>query len=244
MKALLRTLPALFLLASFNTLHAQDKWVDSYDRLLKKYVSSGGVKYKAWHASAEDKKALSSVVSAIKAQDVSGMSKDEKIAFYLNAYNANILDKILADYPTDGPGGGGLLGRNRFFKSKNIKVAGKTTSFHALENETIRPLKEPRIHFALNCASASCPPLHDSAFKSATLDKTLDSLTKKFVSNNPLGVSKVSGGKVAVSKIFDWYGEDFPGGVLTYINSHRTEKLPSGTKVSFQDYSWKLNAAK
>lgn len=70
-------------------------------------------------------------------------------------------------------------------------------------------MQEARIHFALNCASASCPPLHSESFKAATLDKTLDALTKAFVNDNPNGVSEVSGGKVAVSKIFDWYGEDF-----------------------------------
>jgi hypothetical protein len=101
-------------------------------------------------------KALDIVVDSI-AKSLNGKSKSEKLSFYLNAYNANILDKILSDYPTNGPGGGGLLGRNKFFKAKNVKAAG---------------------------------------------------------------------------------------GVLTFINAKRTTKLPSGTKVTFQDYSWKLNASR
>lgn len=245
MKLFKAALTALFALATLSTSNAQE-WKESYDGLLKKYVTTNGVGYKEWHASSEDKKALDSIVVAISTQEVGGMSKNEKLAFYLNAYNANILNKILIAFPTDGPGGGGLLGRNRFFKSKSIEVAGKTTSFHALENETIRPFKEPRIHFALNCASASCPPLHNRSFSDGTLDKTLDALTQNFVNSNPNGVRAAGDGKIAVSKIFNWYKEDFDsaGGVLAFINAHRKEKLPDETKVSFQAYSWKLNAAR
>ncbi len=221
-------------------------WTDQYDALLKKHVSTQGVNYAAWHASAADKKQLSAVVAAVGRESLDGKSKNEQLAFYLNAYNAHILDQILKEYPTKGPGGGGLFGRNKFFKRSNLLVAGKKTSFTALENETIRPtFKEPRIHFALNCASASCPSLHTEAFRSDTLDTTLTALTTAFVSTNPKGVKTVGWKKVAISKIFDWYEDDFKaaGGALAYINKYRATKLSKGTKVSFQSYSWKLNAA-
>ena len=221
-------------------------WVDQYDTLAAKYVTPKGVKYKAWHANAADRQQLSRIVQEIASANLSGKTRDEQLAFYLNAYNINILDKILQDYPTKGPGGGGLLGRNRFFKKKNLRVAGQAASFHTLENELIRPtFKEPRIHFALNCASESCPPLHVKGFRAATLNATLDALTKAFVNDNPLGVKPVGWKKVAVSKIFDWYEEDFKaaGGAMGYINQYRKTKLSKGTKISFQDYSWALNEA-
>ena len=246
MKNIISILASALIITGTAT-QAQDAWVDSYDSLLSKYVTSSGVKYESWHANSADMKALDGVVNSIAKQSLSGKSKYEKLAFYLNAYNANILDKILNDYPTDGPGGGGMLGRNRFFKSNNVIVAGKTTSFQALENETIRPgFNEPRIHFALNCASASCPPLNTTAFRAATLDITLESLTNNFINSNPRGVGKISKGKVAVSKLFDWYEDDFNavGGALAFINAKRDTKLPNSTKVTFQDYSWKLNAAR
>lgn len=246
MKNIISILASSLILTGTAT-QAQDAWVDSYDSLLSKYVTSSGVKYESWHANSADMKALDGVVNSIAKQSLSGKSKYEKLAFYLNAYNANILDKILNDYPTDGPGGGGMIGRNKFFKANNIKVAGKTTSFQALENETIRPeFNEPRIHFALNCASASCPPLSTTAFRAATLDATLESLTRSFLNGNPRGVGSVSNGKVAISKIFDWYADDFESaaGALAFINSKRASKLPSGTKITFQDYSWKLNGAR
>ncbi|MGY8690827.1 MAG: DUF547 domain-containing protein [Verrucomicrobiales bacterium] len=222
-------------------------WVDQYDVLIQKYVTPIGVRYKAWHGNSADKKALAGVISAIGSESLTGKSSDEKLAFYLNSYNAWILHRILQDYPTKGPGGGGFFGRNKFFKAETLRVAGKVTSFHLLENDTIRPtFKEPRIHFALNCASASCPPLHGKAFRGETLDATLDALAKGFVNSNPLGVKSNGSSKVAISKIFDWYEDDFKsaGGALAYINKYRTRPFPTGTKVSFQGYQWTLNESR
>ncbi len=229
-------------LAIFTTISTAFAWESSYDSLLQKYVKGSGVNYASWHKNTADRKAISEITGAIASASLSGKSKDEKLAFYLNAYNANILDKILAEYPTDGPGGGGFFGRNKFFKSINFSVAGKTTNFSALENEIIRPtFNEPRIHFALNCASDSCPPLHGKAFNAATLDATLTQLTKNFVNNDPDGV-KIKGSTAYISKIFNWYADDFKtaGGAASYINQYRTTKLPK--KIKFQDYKWTLNS--
>ena len=247
MKTIVAIIAAAILTPASSLVAADPAWFDSFDALLKKYQTPTGVKYKAWHANAADRKALSDVVTAIGAAKQAGKSKDEQLAFYINAYNAWTLDKILSDYPTAGPGGGKLLGRNYFFKALSILVAGESLSLHGLENDIIRKkFDEPRIHFALNCASASCPPLHSKAFRAATLDKTLDKLTKSFVNNNPDGVGKVSSGKIAISKIFDWYKDDFKaaGGALAFINQHRTNKIPLKTKVSFQKYRWTLNESR
>lgn len=245
--------PLIFLTALTLVAHGKDTpakattWVEQYDALLQKHVSNKGVTYAAWHKNAEDRKVLASVIQAIGKASLQGKAREDQLAFYLNAYNAHILNQILQEYPTKGPGGGGLFGRNKFFKRKNLKVAGKTMSFHTLENEVIRPtFKEPRIHFALNCASASCPPLHTSAFRASTLDKTLTDLTKAFVNNNAKGLKPVGWKKVSISKIFDWYAEDFKsaGGALAYINQYRETKLSKDTKIGYQDYSWSLNEAK
>ena len=228
------------------TKKSEPSWVASYDALLNKYVKPDGVRYGPWKKSNEDRGALRKVITEIGSQSLKGMSKNEKLAFYLNAYNAWILHRILQDYPTDGPGGGGLIGRNRFFKSKNVRVAGSKTSFHALENDVIRPeFNEPRIHFALNCASASCPPLHRRAFRAVGLNETLDRLTREFINQNSKGVRVMKGGReVAVSKIFDWYEDDFDKGTLSYINRYRREELSTDVKLTFQDYDWSLNESK
>lgn len=223
---------------------AGQDWVATYEGLLQKYVGGGGVRYQAWHGNKADLAALGAVVAAVGNENVSGWPKDERLAFYLNSYNAWILKEILDDYPTDGPGGGGFFGRNRFFKSESIKVAGKVTSFTGLENDVIRAgFKEPRIHFALNCASASCPPLHARAFRAGTLDATLDLLARAFLDGDVDGVT-VKGGVAYVSKIFDWFAEDFGGekGVKAYIDGFRREPLPA--KVKYLAYRWKLNETK
>ena len=224
---------------------AATAWESDYAALLTEYASSSGVAYEKWKANAADLATLKSVTDAIAAEKTSGKSRDEKLAFYLNAYNAWILHNILEDYPTRGPGNGSALKRAYFFKSKSITVAGKKMSFSALENDIIRPdFNEPRIHFALNCASASCPPLNLGPFTAATLDADLDKLARAYVNHNAQGLRLSKDGKtVHLSEIFDWYADDFQPGRLPFINKFREEKLPSTTKVEFQDYNWSLNEA-
>jgi len=157
----------------------------------------------------------------------------------VNAYNAWILREALAKYPTKSVKD--LL--FTFFTGKRLKVAGQQTSFDKLERETIRgKFGEPRIHFALNCASRSCPPLQSEAFRGERLDAQFENVAQAFV-NSERGVRVGPGGKVELSKIFDWYAADFAksGGVLPFINKRRPTSLPVGAKVGYLDYDWSLN---
>jgi hypothetical protein len=117
-------------------------------------------------------------------------------------------------------------------------------SFNALEKDLIRPrFNEPRIHFALNCASRSCPPLRTEPYTAAKLDAQLDEQTRGYV-NEERGV-KVSGDSAQLSKIFDWYKEDFGGesGVNAFLAKYRGGKA-GFKKVTYQEYDWSLNEAK
>ncbi len=226
---------------------AATPWKEQYDQLLRKYVTATGVRYREWHSNREDLETLETVVDAIGTADLTGLDETTRLAFYLDAYNAWILQRILEDYPTDGPGGGGAIGRTAFFRSKSIRVAGAKMSFDKLENGIIREqFDEPRIHFALNCASTSCPPLHGRAFSLVDLDQVLDGLTRNFINDNPLAVREDDRGRIAISKIFDWYQDDFlaKGTVLDFINSYRRKPFPKDTRVDHQDYLWTLNEAK
>lgn len=221
----------LGLLATF--LHAD--WHSDYDSLLRKYATPQGVKYKAWVANKADVAKLHSVTDAIAKQAPSG-DYNAKLAFHLNAYNAWILRAVIDNYPMKSIKDVKLL----FFKRYNITVSGRKMSFSHLENNIIRKqFKEPRIHFALNCASKSCPPLHNKAFHANTLGRTLKKLTRNFV-NSPSGVT-VDGNTARISKIFDWYKSDF-GNVATYINQYRKEKITGSIK--HQSYDWSLNEAR
>jgi hypothetical protein len=212
-----------------------------YAGLLKTYVTSGGVRYAAWKQNAADVAALKSVADYY-AGTLPPKDRDASLAWHLNAYNAWILQNILAKYPTKGP----LAGEPLFFHGNRIVISGKKTSFDHFEQKVIRPtFKEPRVHFALNCASASCPPLAQKPFDAATLEAQLDQLTRAFTNGNPQAI-QVSGGSVSLSKIFDWYKDDFAaaGGAVAFINRFRKDPLPAGAKVKFMDYDWSLNEAK
>jgi hypothetical protein len=245
----MRTRPcSLFLLVvasvflAANVTRGADNWTDTYDRLLKKYVSGGGVKYAAWKTSAGDLKDLQTVVDGIATANISSMGRNEQLAFYINAYNAWILHEALDKYPTKSVKDTFFT----FFTGKRIKVAGEQTSFNALEKETIRSkFSEPRVHFALNCASQSCPPLSTDAFRGGNLEAQLEKLSRNFV-NTPKGVSYQDGAKTAeFSKIFDWYKDDFKeGGPIAFINKRRSKPLPNDVKISYQDYNWALNEVK
>ena len=239
MKLPLRVLLVVFCIATAATSRA-DSWTDNYNRLLGKYVTSGGVKYAEWKGNAADMQALQGVVDAI-AKENAGSGK-QQIAFYLNAYNAWILHEALGKYPTKSVKDTLFT----FFTSKRITVAGQQTSFKALEDNVIRKLGEPRIHFALNCASRSCPPLSRQAFTSGNLDGQLETLAKGYV-NSDRGVKYSPETKTAeLSKIFDWYKDDFKGegGPIAFINKRRSTPLAADAKINYQDYDWGLNEAK
>lgn len=214
-------------------------WQKDYDALLKKYVSGGGVRYSAWKANAPDMAALEKVIAAVAAENPSSYPRNEKLAFYINAYNASILSEALQKYPTKSVKDTLFT----FFTAKRITVAGEKMSFNHLEKDIIRPLSEPRIHFALNCASRSCPPLRAEVYSAAKLDAQLDEQTRGYV-NSDRGV-KANGGTAQLSKIFDWYKEDFGGdaGVSAFLKKHRKDKSDFKT-VSYQDYDWGLNETK
>jgi Protein of unknown function, DUF547 len=240
----LRYLLALFLVGvvAHTALGAPDNWTESYDRLLKKYVTPGGVKYAAWKGNASDLQELKSVVDAIGTANVGSMSKNDQLAFYINAYNAWILNEALGKYPTKSVKDTFFT----FFTGKRIKVAGQQTSFNALEKETIRSkFGDPRIHFALNCASKSCPPLLAGAFRGGNLESQMDTLARNFI-NSPKGVNYQEAAKAAeLSKIFDWYKDDFKdGGPIAFINKRRSKPLPNDVKISYQEYDWSLNEAR
>jgi hypothetical protein len=218
-------------------------WIDTYNSLLGKYVTSSGVKYAAWKNNAADMQALQQVVDGIASEKVSGLAKAQQLAFYINAYNAWILHEALGKYPTKSVKD--LL--FTFFTSPRIKVAGEQMSFNHLEKDIIRPaFNEPRVHCALNCASRSCPPLNQEAFRSDKLDAQLEKLANAFV-NSPKGVDYSADRKTAaLSAIFNWYKDDFKavGGPLAFINKRRSQPLPNDAKITYQDYDWSLNEAK
>jgi hypothetical protein len=242
MKLPLRVLLVTAISVLFAAAAQAQNWMEPYNRLLGKYVTAGGVKYSEWKSNAADMQSIQAIVDGISKEGISGLDKRQQVAFYLNAYNAWILHETLGKYPTKSVKDALFT----FFTSKRITVAGQQTSFKALEDNVIRKMGEPRVHFALNCASRSCPPLNREAFSGPKLEEQFEKLAKGYV-NSERGMKYDAASKSAeLSKIFDWYKDDFKGegGTLAFINKRRSSAIPNDAKISFQDYDWGLNEVK
>jgi len=242
----MKTLLLLLLVAFAIPLQAaSETWETRYSQLLEKYASPKGVRYAAWKSDPGDLKDLNQITDLVAKTDPSSLSRNEQLAFYINAYNAWTLRNVLAAYP---------IGSIRdvyplfgFFSRKTITVSGKKMSLNKLEKEIIiAKFHEPRIHAAINCASKSCPWLASEAYTAPKLGAQLDAAFNNFVNRNPDGVSVAQDGKsVAISSIFKWYADDFKpkGGAVSFINEFRKKPLPADAQISYQDYDWNLNDA-
>lgn len=228
--------------AAMLPLRAAEPWESAYAALLQKYATPAGVRYEAWHAAPADRQALRELVETIATKGPTDTSREGRLAYLINAYNIAMLGQVLDAYPIKSVKD--LAPNFGVFSGERITVAGKKTSLNELEKRALLDeFREPRIHFAINCASRSCPPLRGEPFTAAKIEEQLDSATQQFLTANPLGVA-IDGGAARISSIFDWYAEDFAsvGGAPTFIQRYRP--LPPATKIAFQTYDWTLNAAR
>ncbi len=211
----------------------------SYASLLSKYVTPQGVRYQNWAQTPSDLEKLEQVTQ-FYANHQPPSEEKEALAWHLNAYNSWVLQRILADWPNQGPLNSNLL----FFHKKAISISGQKLSLLHFENKVIRKkFSEPRIHFALNCASRSCPPLHHQPFRAQDLDQTLQQLTTEFLNQNSYALEETQN-KIKLSQIFDWYAPDFGGreNLIPFINQYREQPLPKHKKIQFLPYNWKINS--
>ncbi len=214
---------------------------EGWNELLGQNVKQGFVHYPGFCGS----EAFGSYLDQIREADLTGATRAEILSFYTNAYNASAIDCILA-----GNSPSSLLGRHRFFLRNRHAVAGEDITLWDLEHERLRPLDESRIHFAIVCASYSCPALQSRAFRPETLDEQLDAATREFI-NDPARNRFYPDEEVAlISVIFDWYKEDFTseGASLSdylalYVNDPEVaDKLRKGDfELRFLPYDWSLN---
>lgn len=208
----------------------------AFDALLKTYVSNGGdVDY----AGIKSQVATLDKYLGFLSQNVptSGSNKNEVLAFWINAYNANTIKLIVDNYPVasimDLYGG-------KAFDKKWITIGGESLSLNDIENNKIRAkFNEPRIHFAVNCAAKSCPPLLNKAWTADNVQSNLESRALAFVNNSTY--NKLSSAGIQISKIFEWYAKDFPVDIISYINKFSKTKVEVGSKVSYIEYDWALN---
>ncbi|WP_159023093.1 DUF547 domain-containing protein [Formosa sp. L2A11] len=206
-----------------------------WNALLSKYVSKDGhVNYKGFKA---DEQRFQEYLEILK-QDTpsSSWTKNEKLAYWINAYNAFTIQLILDNYPVKS-----IKDIKDPWDLEFIKIADKTYSLGDIEHKILRKMDEPRIHFAINCASYSCPNLLNEAYNAEDLNEQLNVAATQFV--NDTSKNTISKDKVEVSKIFDWFSSDFKkqGSVVDFLNTYSTIKIDSKAKVKYRDYNWNLN---
>jgi hypothetical protein len=210
----------------------------AWNSILKANVSSSGkVNYSAMKSSLAD---LEKYIKQLEGfGDRGDWSRNEKLAYWVNLYNAATVRLILSNYPvssiTDLNGG-------KPWDLKVVTIAGKKYTLNEIENDVIRPkFKDARIHFAVNCAAKSCPPLLNEAFTSERLNSQLNKQTKAFV--NSSSSNEISEKKIVVSKIFEWYAADFTGSgsLIDYLNKYSTVQIKASASVNYKEYDWALN---
>jgi hypothetical protein len=235
MTKLLKNAFALLLLLTITQAHSAVPNHETWDALLKKYVSSTGkVNYKGLKTEAA--KLNEYTTQLAKNHPESAWSKEDQMAYWINAYNAFTVKLILDNYPLSSIT---KLHKGKPWDVKWIKLGEKTYSLNNIENDILRPqFKDARIHFVVNCAARSCPPLLNQAFTATNLNVNLDALAKKFINN--AAFNKLSADKIEVSKIFDWYAADF-GKLVDFLNKYSSTKINAQAKLSYLEYNWALN---
>ena len=206
-----------------------------WDNLLVKYVSKDGtVNYKGLKA--DPSFALCISTFQMSHPDENWNEKKEE-CFWINAYNAFTVKLIVDNYPLKS-----ITDLKDPWDQKFIKLKDETYSLNQIEHEILRPkFQDPRIHFAVNCASYSCPRLLNHAFMPMSLDNMLTQLAKDFL-NDPKR-NLITKEKGEVSQLFDWYKEDFTkhGDLIVFINLYSRVIMDRDAEITFMEYNWELN---
>lgn len=215
----------------------------SWTTLLARYVDDDGrVAYRDLQAHA--RAALDGYLTILAQAQVEGMSEAEEKAFWINAYNAMIVNGVLQGYTAES-----LLGRKRFFSWYALPIAGEERSADDIEHKILRKkFHDPRIHFAIVCASTSCPKLRREAYVAERLDQQLDEAARTFI-NDPTR-NRIDSQRVALSQIFQWFADDFvnsAGSVVEFTQrfvADDKKSMLTAKKDDFQylEYNWTLNA--
>jgi hypothetical protein len=217
----------------------------TFDRLLREHVAADGVRWAAWAASERDRAALARAVTAFAGMRPSELPDHARLAYWINLYNALTLQLVLEHYPVGsireigGP-------EDSPWKRELVTVEGRELSLDQIENAILRrEFSEPRIHFALNCAARSCPPLRAEAFDAERLDEQLEEQTVRFL-RDPRQNGVDEEGRVHLSRVFEWYAADFAkagGSVAAWVQTY-LDGSAAGSEIRYREYDWALNDAK
>ncbi|TPN88074.1 DUF547 domain-containing protein [Aquimarina algicola] len=162
-------------------------------------------------------------------------SKEEKLAYWINAYNAIALKMIMDNYPVKS-----INDLHDPWNQKFFRIKDKRYSLDEIEHQILRKMNEPRIHFLINCAANSSPKLWNMAYTAKNVNEALETKTREFINDPTKNV--IEDEKINLSQIFEWYKDDFnKGDVAAFINQYSTVRINKVPKKSYKQYDWGLN---
>lgn len=241
-------IPAVTLLIALagNPVFSKEAPVNNqiYAGLLEKHVKGKRVNYDGFK---QDEALLDQYLTLLGDIDPEKLSHNNEFAFYINLYNASTIKLILTQYP----GVNSIKEIGSFFSGpwskKFISLNGRLVSLDYIEHQVLRPrFKDPRIHFAINCAARSCPPLFNRPFNGKDIESRLDERARSFI--NDKRATFLKGDTLFISKIFKWFEDDFNNNARGFIRQYADGKfkaeldsLGPGIKVKYLHYDWSLN---
>jgi len=223
-----------------------------WSSLLDRYVDSNGmVDYRRWKASSADQQSLEAYLQRLSAASFPATAtREARLAFWINAYNAVTVEGILREYPTTSIRNhtAKIVGYN-IWDDLQLLVGGRPYSLNAIEHEVLRRIGEPRIHFAIVCASIGCPRLLNEAYTAARLDEQLTLNTRAFFADSTKFRADTKTNSIHVSPILNWFAKDFGDStaaqmktISPYVPTEFQSLTSSGqASVKYLDYDWGLN---
>ncbi|MFD2791113.1 DUF547 domain-containing protein [Arenibacter sp. H213] len=209
-----------------------------WNELLQKHVNkSGDVDYKGFKIDRDPLEKYLEYLKNHKPPESAG--RQEKLAYYINLYNAATVKLIVDNYPLKS-----IKDLRNPWGQDVVAMGKEIISLGDLEHKILRKMDEPRIHFAINCASYSCPKLLNQAFTASNLETLLEQTAIDFINDKKRNVLATD--EASLSEIFKWYKKDFTSGgsLVDYINKYAREKVDSKAKITYLTYNWTLNEAK
>lgn len=233
----MKNLFTLFVLLLSFGLFAEKPNHENWSAVLKKYVSEDGkVNYKGLK---KDVAKLDAYIGDLKKNmPESSWTSNEKKAYWINAYNAFTIKLILMKYPLTSIKNLDFEGKSAW-DHKWIELGGNKMSLNDIENSKLRDgFKDARIHFAINCASFSCPVLLNKAVTAENIEEVLTAQTKRFLADKSR--NKIAADKIQISELFKWYSKDF-GELIPFLNKYSSVKINSDAAISYMEYKWNIN---
>lgn len=236
------TLPSCRTISGLET-DSQPFTHEQWTNLLQKHVNPDGwVNYDGF---IKDSLQLNNYLQQIESNypNEKNWSREQILAYWINAYNAYTVQIVIRNYPVasikDIKPGVAFL--NSVWDIKFITIEGEQLDLNNIEHNILRKMNEPRIHFAVNCASYSCPKLLNTAYEAATIDNQLNQQAIDFINDPKRNV--ITAEKADVSSIFNWFTGDFTndGSLKDFLNKYSKVPIIENTGINFLEYNWNLN---